>query len=408
VTAEPTLGIALLCDDSGAIIEVMRDEFGLASRIGPGRTFSALVNAEGVGKALAFIQALRTHRAAFDWELNVPIDGRPETLHFAGAAVDDQRLLIVGARNRVDVEHFYSELLRINNEQATALRALMKEQSRRARERTAHDSAMYDDLMRLTNELGTLQRELAKKNAELEKLNEQKNQFLGMAAHDLRNPLGAITAFAGFLLDDAADRLTEEQHHFVEVIKTSSAFMLRLVNELLDIATIDAGKLHVDPRDCDLVALVRAHIDLNAHPAAKKGISLTCEAPPAPVIARVDPDRFDEILNNLVGNAIKFSPRDSHVEVRVAATTTDAVVAVRDDGPGIPADEVALLFAPFQRTSVSRTSGEPGAGLGLAIVQKIVTALGGRVTVDSRVGVGSTFAVSLPLAAARQHGGAEC
>ena len=255
--------------------------------------------------------------------------------------------------------------------------------------------------MRLTNEVGTVQRELAKRNAELEKLNEQKNQFLGMAAHDLRNPLGAITSFAGFLLDDAAERLTDEQRHFVEVIKTSSAFMLRLVNELLDIATIDAGKLHVQLQDCDLVALVQSHMDLNTHLAAKNGIALTCTAPSGPVIARVDPERFDEILNNLVGNAIKFSGRDGHIDVSVTAADTEAVVAVRDDGPGIPEDELVMLFAPFQRTSVSTTSGEPGAGLGLAIVKKIVGALGGRIWVESTVGVGSTFYVALPLAATR-------
>ena len=142
MTTEPALGIALLCDASGVILEVMRDEFGLSERIGPGRSFTALVNPGAVGKALTFLQALRTQRAAFDWELNVPIEGRPESLHFAGAALDAARVLIVGARNRVDIEHFYSELLRINNEQATALRALMKEQSRRARERSTHESAM--------------------------------------------------------------------------------------------------------------------------------------------------------------------------------------------------------------------------------------------------------------------------
>lgn len=396
MTTDPTRVIALLCTAGGTILEVVRDELGLGTRAAPGGSFTGIVNAEGVGKALRFLHALRTERAAVDWELTVPLDQRAATLHFAGATIDPNRLLIVGTPTRVDVEHFLDELQRVNNEQATALRALMQGHRQRTRARAADDSTRYDDLMRLTNELGTLQRELAKKNVELERLNEQKNQFLGMAAHDLRNPLGVINGLAEALIEDTAERLNPEEREFLDLIRTSSAFMLRLVNGLLDITRIDAGKLELTRRECDLVVLVHAHLKLGVHLAGTKGISLTGVAPPEPVIALVDPDRFEEVLNNLVGNAIKYSPRDSHIEVRVAGTVDEATVAVRDEGPGIPAAEVADLFAPFRRTSAAKSSGEPGVGLGLAIVHKIVTALGGRITVDSCVGSGSTFTVHLP------------
>ena len=243
-------GIAIRCDWGGVVLEILRDELELGSTIQPGQSFTALVNRESLDKARAFLAALRAQRATFDWEMNVHVQERIMSLHFAGGSVNSE-LFIVGSPSRTGVTRFYDEMLQINNEQANALRQTMKELFLRT-PRPERESELYDELTRLNNELVTAQRELAKKNIELARLNDEKNQFLGIAAHDLRNPLGVILAYSHFLLDEAAPVLNEEQMGFLKRIKSSSNFMLNLVNNLLDISVIEAGKLQLNLAPVDL------------------------------------------------------------------------------------------------------------------------------------------------------------
>ena len=394
---EPPAGIALLCDDRGHVLRVVCDQLNLGERAGAGRDFAELVDAASAEKARGFLATLRRQRAAFDWELNVMVGDQLTPLHFAGVEAEGG-LFVVGARSRSGVARFYEEMIEINNEQANSLRAAAKDLSRQSRAGADRDSHLYDELSRLNNELATAQRELAKKNAELARLNDQKNQFLGIAAHDLRNPLDVILTYSRFLLDAAAPRLTREQVEFVHTIRSSSEFMLRLVNDLLDISRIEAGKLQLDLEPVDLAALLRRNAALNRVLAERKSIHLLlfeeAEVPPF----ALDASKIEQVLNNLIGNAIKFSPPGGLVEVRLARAGPEAVVSVADTGPGIPAAEREQLFRPFGKTSAKGTAGEKGAGLGLAIVQKIVLGHGGRIWVESEPGRGSTFYVALPLA----------
>jgi PAS domain S-box-containing protein len=244
--------------------------------------------------------------------------------------------------------------------------------------------------------------EIAQKNAELAKLNELKNQFLGMAAHDLRNPLTVVNMASSFLLDDSSLLLSAEQRHdFIRRINGNGEFMLKLINDLLDVAKIESGRLDLELATGDLCNLIEENLTMNRMLAEKKGIRLDfapeCGLPPL----RFDRGKVEQVLNNLISNALNYSAPGTTVTVRASRMDGSVVVSVQDQGPGIPAEELDHLFKPFSRTSVQSTAGEKSTGLGLAISRKIVDGHGGRIWAESGVGRGSTFSFSLPGSDAR-------
>jgi signal transduction histidine kinase len=231
----------------------------------------------------------------------------------------------------------------------------------------------------------------------LARLNQQKDQFLGMAAHDLRSPLSIILSYSEFLLDEAADQLNEEHLEFLSIIHSSSEFMLQLVNELLDVSTIESGKLQLNCQPTDLIDLVERNVALNNVLAKKKQIQLSIHYDELLPEMMVDAAKIEQVLNNLISNAIKYSYPDSTIEIRVASRENQAVISVKDEGQGIPAAELDNLFELFGKTSIRTTSGEKITGLGLAIAQKIVHEHQGEIWVESQPGIGATFYVSLPI-----------
>jgi signal transduction histidine kinase len=274
-------------------------------------------------------------------------------------------LLIVGARSRAGVAHIHQELLEINNEQANALRAALKDLSLHTRAaRPDRDTYLYEELSRLNNELATTQRELAKKNAELARLNDLKNQFLGIAAHDLRNPLEVILAYSEFLLNEADTKLDAQQVGFIHKINSSSEFMLALVNDLLDISRIEAGRLELELSPIDVAALISRNVSLNRVLAAKKGIDISLEHDESVGRMMLDAPKIEQVLNNLIGNAIKFSPPGSRVEVKLARFDERMIIFVKDEGPGIPPEELEKLFRPFERGRAQSTAGEKAPNSG--------------------------------------------
>lgn len=235
----------------------------------------------------------------------------------------------------------------------------------------------------------------------LHALNEQKNKFLGMAAHDLRNPIGGILGYSELLLEEPLD---EETATVVRKIQSSSQFMLRLLNDLLDLSQIESGKLELRKEPTDLEALVTQNVELNRILAHKKRITIDLRSEPGLPPLEIDPAKVEQVLSNLISNAVKYSHPDTTVTVTVERREGDVLVAVRDQGQGIPAEELHKVFQEFQKTSVQSTAGEKSTGLGLAIVQKIVDGHGGRIGVESEVGRGSTFSFTLPVQAPRGGG----
>jgi len=390
-------GIALLCGANGAVLRVIRDELELPDLFRVGRTLAELVTASEADTVAAFLKVLADRGAAFNWTLPVDIAGVSTPLYFAGVAEGDH-FYLVAARSSVGLARFHEELMLINNEQTNALRAALKELSVQQRQDARRDSALYEDLSRLNNELATLQREMAKKNIELEQLNTVKNELLGMAAHDLRSPLGVIQNYSDFLEADAGPQLSDEHRAFISTIKRTSRFMLGLVDDLLDVTTIEAGRLTLDRQPSDLGRLLADNVPLNRTLAARKNITIELATTDSLPMVTLDARRIEQVLNNLIGNAMKFAPPGSRVTVSAAATADAVTIRVTDQGPGIPAADLPNLFKPFAKATARGTAGEKSTGLGLAIVGKVVAAHGGRIWVESEVGKGASFVVSLPLA----------
>jgi signal transduction histidine kinase len=258
---------------------------------------------------------------------------------------------------------------------------------------------LIEQLRKKSSELVAMKQELEKRNVELEKLNDLKNQLLGMAAHDLRTPLGAIFTYSEFLIDEASRVLTQEQMEFLATIKSTSELLLKMVNELLDISTIEAGKLELDLKPTDLVALIDHNVSLHRPLAENKRIRLEFQCDRTFSEMMLDQSKAGQVLDNLISNAIKFSHPGSAIAIGASEIASHVVVSVSDQGPGIPQAELERLFNPFEKTSVKSTAGEKSTGLGLAIVRKMVEGHHGSVWVESEVGKGSIFYFSLPIAA---------
>jgi two-component system, OmpR family, sensor kinase len=385
----PERGLALLSNSAGQVVEVLRNDLRLTDAVA-GRLFIRLVDGHSRIKAMNFLTKIKEDGAAFDWELNVAVENSPETLHFSGGLAGEY-LLIVGAANSQLAARLYEDMLRISNEQTNRLRAALKENALAGR--AILDTALFDEISRLNNDLVAMQRELAKKNAELERLNQEKNHFLGMAAHDLRNPLYVILVQSEYLLEETQDPQTCE---VLESIHAASEFLTNLVNNLLDVAQIEAGQLQLDLWAVDLGALATKNIAMNRFLAAKKQTQIDLAVEPLPS-AIVDGAKIEQVLNNLISNAVKFSPPGSRVEVSLKRAGENFCLVVRDQGPGIPPEEQARLFQPFSRGRVKGTAGEKNTGLGLMIAKRIVASHGGKIWLESASGQGTTFFVSIPF-----------
>jgi len=258
------------------------------------------------------------------------------------------------------------------------------------------DTILYDEISRLNNQLISTQRDLIKKNIQLERLNQLKNQFLGMAAHDLRSPLQYILACSEYLIHTSQDQLKPQQIVVLNKIKDSTTFMAELVNHLLDVSEIESGKLTLALEPLDMQAVLRTNVERNRWIAEMKGMSIELVDEPVPII-QADPVKIDQVLNNLIGNAIKYSQPGGLIEARLTDEADSVLIQIKDHGIGIPATEMERLFKPFGKISAKSPSGEKSIGLGLFISQRIIAGHGGQIWLQSALGKGTTFFVRLPV-----------
>ena len=228
---------------------------------------------------------------------------------------------------------------------------------------------------------------------QMREINQQKNQFLGIVAHDLRNPLNSIV-LAAQLLDGEEDQ--EESWRIARQIQKEGMDMSTLIGRFLDIAAIESGTIKAEPEQLDLTAMARHILKRHKDRAAEKGIALETVAPEVAVMAWADVKFLKEVLDNLLSNAIKFCARGMQVTLRVEALEGWSRVSVEDQGPGLTAEDRKKLFGRFARLSAQPTGGEKSTGLGLSIVKHMVDAMGGRIKVESEVGKGAAFRVDLP------------
>jgi signal transduction histidine kinase len=231
---------------------------------------------------------------------------------------------------------------------------------------------------------------------QLSKANSDKNKFLGMAAHDLRNPLASIRGLAEFLSDGTVGQLTPDQLDLVNTIHAASQSMLDMVNELLDVATIESGELKIHPSVHSLSDLVEKAIYLRSIDATKKKTRIEFTPSSTGPYALIDAAKMQQVIDNLLSNAVKYSPPGSIVTVELHQDAAGAGFSVKDQGPGIPENERHKLFKDFSRLSVQPTGGEQSTGLGLAICRKIVEAHRGTIAAQNLPDRGCEFSVTLP------------
>ena len=221
--------------------------------------------------------------------------------------------------------------------------------------------------------------------------------LLAIATHDLRNPIAGILAASRYLFDETASTLSDEHLQVINSIRSSSQLLLKLVDNILDVSRIESGTIELDRRPTDLLALIHQNLVANRLLGLSKGIRINLVAEDCLPEISIDPSRMSEVIDNLVTNAIKFSHPGGEIEIRVARRRNMTAISVRDQGPGIPAEQLQSLFRPFRRGSSSYFIEGRGSGLGLAIARRIVNRHGGRIEIETTVGSGSTFTVLLPI-----------
>lgn len=229
----------------------------------------------------------------------------------------------------------------------------------------------------------------------LEEMNQTKNRFMGMCAHDMRNPLSLIMGYCELIQDGTMGNLSEDLSSSIGIIEKSSMKMLNMVNSFLDISVIESGKLELKFSTGSLKSLIEEYLETCRFLADRKNIKIHASLIDTADMS-FDKYRISQVLDNIIGNAIKYSPQGSTIHVMLDEVSGNIRLRVQDEGPGIPDDDKKKLFQEYRRLKAQPTGGEMSTGLGLAITKKIIDYHHGRIEVESQPGNGSTFILSFP------------
>jgi signal transduction histidine kinase len=343
--------IALICSPEGLVLEVLLDELGIPSRLAPGMPFANLFEPDYAQTANDFLLRVADSNSLAEEEFKI-LQPHGYTSLFFSAYATARGIIVFGGTKALT--------------RAAVVRRL---------------------------------RALLRRSRGLTVGAESKAGRLASAAHDLRNPIAGILAASQYLLDEPLSAHNEEHVRLLESIQASSRFLLRLVDDVLNTSTLERGKANSSRQSTDLLALLQQNLAISQLLATSKGVRLSVIAEEAVPPVALDPTRVSELIDNLIGNAIKSSPETGTIVIRLGRRDGMALISVRDQGPGIPAGELHNVFEPFRKGSGQRRLGPRGAGLG--IVKRIVDSHGGQVEIDSEVGRGSAFTVLLPISSAQ-------
>lgn len=254
--------------------------------------------------------------------------------------------------------------------------------------------------------LKTLERErekyiqdLQKQRQHLEALNKEKDDILGIISHDMRNPLGGIIGISNFLITEPVDD-PDEMKSMLKLIEQSAEKLLDLVNDLLNVAIIEANTFTVNLENVDVISLIEDVIKLHQPAAKSKQVAIVTEYPPKHVKVKLDGSKITQVIGNLISNAIKFTPSGGQVTLKVVLLSqknqASLRIIVRDTGIGIPDELMPLLFKKMAGHQRNGTNGEKGTGLGMPIVKRYVEAHNGRISINSEPNKGTEFIIDLP------------
>jgi signal transduction histidine kinase len=265
--------------------------------------------------------------------------------------------------------------------------------------RTFADQAVIAiENVRLFQEIQEKSRQLETANERLKDLDRLKSDFVSNVSHELRTPLTAIKGAVDLLLREVPGPLNENQTHYLSRVRSNTQHLAGLINDLLDLAKIEEGKIELKEMRVSVGGLVHEIMETVKPIAAEKPVLLEVKVPEPSVLVWADRDKVTQVLMNLIGNAIKFTPPQGTVTVSASRDGTEwAQVSVNDNGPGISPDECQKIFQKFYQVSESGGLKPKGTGLGLAISKALVELHGGRIWVESEQGRGSTFSFTLPV-----------
>jgi signal transduction histidine kinase len=339
-----------------------------------------------------FGQVLTTHQVVIANE--APTDprhggiphGHPPLNRFLGIPVfsGPELVGVVGVGNRLKPYSLdlVKELEPLTQTYGTLVVGLRRERARSQAER---------DLQRQTDAL-------IESNAALKQAAQGRDEFLASISHELRTPLSSILAITEILREPSNEPLTQPHLRHIQVIEESSRHLLHLINDILEVARLQARLISVQIQPCSVSELVESSLRLLRTQARKRRILLSVEDPTADLLVLADPLRLKQILTNLLSNAIKFTPAGGEVSLTLLPTPETISFTVTDTGIGIPADKIPLLFQPFVQVETGLDRRYSGTGLGLAIVKRFTDLLNGNLSVESQPHLGSRFVVTLPRA----------
>jgi signal transduction histidine kinase len=254
--------------------------------------------------------------------------------------------------------------------------------------------ANRDELGALATNLNRMNDELGRLYGELKTASRHKSEFLANMSHELRTPLNAVIGFSEVLQDRLFGDLNEKQAEYVADIHTSGRHLLDLINDILDLSKIEAGRMELQVSTVELAEVLESSVALMRERATRQGISVKLEVNPTIGVIEADERKVKQVLFNVLSNALKFTARGGHVNVTARSESDEVIVSVRDDGVGIAPEHQTRIFEEFEQVGTAQL--QEGTGLGLALSRRFVELHGGRLWVESAPGQGSTFSFNLP------------
>jgi len=342
-------------------------------------------------------ECLGTFAMYYD-EPRTPTSGELDLIKTAGAlaaaVIEREGLLAASEAARIELER-RKELLEQQHVELETANANLQES-------TVELEMLNEQLQENATELELQADELESARAEAEAANRAKTEFLATMSHELRTPLNAIGGYADLLLEGVRGVLSPEQRGDVERIKRSGQHLLGLINDILNFAKLEAGRIEFRVADTPVAPLLGSLEDLVRPQIDRKSLTFVAASPSGTVLVRADEEKVRQILLNLVTNAVKFTDSGGLVAVECDADATSVRISVRDTGRGIPAEHLDRIFDPFVQIDRELTpKSQQGVGLGLSISRELARGMGGSLAVVSALGEGTTFTLTLPRPAAQ-------
>jgi signal transduction histidine kinase len=389
--------IVLLSRTNGTLIEVLYDELGVSSRIGPGTDFTELVIPSSRRKAARFLRTVQGSHSALDWELSVKLQHAVPSFFFSGCLTDDG-MVIVGTKDAISDVPISADLVAAAGESAGGLKQAFTEFGARRDAMVAKERSLNFRLSQLEQAMAHSQAEHGEAGLARRATGSKQIRVLEMAAHDLQNPISGVLAATQFLIEDAADRLDPRQVSLLHSIGSSSRTMLRVLDDMLEIPTIDAALPHMDFQPTDLRTLVEQSVSMVRPVAEQRRVQVELTAGDGIPPLSADPVRMSQVLQDLLAAAVKWSRPGGRVALTVTARWNHAVITIANDGPDSSAEAVKYLLGPHDLRRLKGGLAEARAALTLGRVKRIIEAHRGTTQAESSQDQGFALTLTLPIA----------